>query len=129
MGINNGIPTGGDSPMVRNLSLNLGCSHGNNPLESIIQFGKVDSLVFDGIDNVKGWIFQSEQFFEINRTGEGFKSQIAGLHMKGEALQWLQAYMKRKTKWPSWEEFCMAICVRFGVASKMKPMAEWRNIV
>ncbi|GKV34701.1 hypothetical protein SLEP1_g43051 [Rubroshorea leprosula] len=130
MGINNGILRGSDDiPMVRNLDPNLGCSQGNNPLESMIRFGKVDFPVFDGTDSVKGWLFQSEQFFEINEIGEGFKSQIAGMYMKGKALQWLQAYMKGKIKWSSWEEFCTAVCVRFGVAFKMKPMAKWRNIV
>ncbi|GKV17924.1 hypothetical protein SLEP1_g28376 [Rubroshorea leprosula] len=102
MGINNGILRGSnDNTMVRNLGPNLGCSHSNNPLESMIQFGKVDFPVFDSTDSVKGWLFQSEQFFEINNTREGFKSQIAGMYMKGEALQWLQAYMKGKIKWPS----------------------------
>ncbi|GKV17927.1 hypothetical protein SLEP1_g28378 [Rubroshorea leprosula] len=47
----------------------------------------------------------------------------------GEALQWLQAYMKGKIEWPSWEEFCTTVCVRFGVASKMKLVAEWRNVI
>ncbi|GKV19872.1 hypothetical protein SLEP1_g30072 [Rubroshorea leprosula] len=47
----------------------------------------------------------------------------------GEALHWLQAYMKGRIEWPAWEEFCMAICVRFGVASNMKLVAKWRNVV
>ncbi|GLU10150.1 hypothetical protein SLE2022_269700 [Rubroshorea leprosula] len=130
MGINNGILRGsGNNTKVRNLGPNLGCSQGNNPLESMIRFGKVDFPVFDGTNSVKGWLFQSEQFFEINKTGEGFKSQIASMYIKGEALQWLQAYMKGKIEWPSWEEFCTTVCVRFGVASKMKLVAEWRNVV
>ncbi|GLU16453.1 hypothetical protein SLE2022_328860 [Rubroshorea leprosula] len=37
--------------------------------------------------------------------------------------------MKGKTKWPSWEEFCMVVCVRFGVAFMMKPVAKWRNMI
>ncbi|GKV19875.1 hypothetical protein SLEP1_g30075 [Rubroshorea leprosula] len=51
------------------------------------------------------------------------------MYMKGEALQWLQAYMKGKIEWPAWEEFCTVVCVRFGVASKMKLVAKWRNVV
>ncbi|GLU16084.1 hypothetical protein SLE2022_325340 [Rubroshorea leprosula] len=110
MAINNGILRGsGDNPMVRN----LGPNQGNNPLESMIRFGKIDFPIFDGTDS----------------TGKGFKSQIAGMYMKGEALQWLQAYMKGRIEWPAWEEFCTAVCVRFGVASKMKLVAEWRNVV
>lgn len=77
-------------------------------------------------DNLRGWIYCCDQFFEVDETPPQSKVKIAAVHLDGRALQWHQAYMKGRITRdvPMWEEYVRALSARFGTREYEDPMAE-----
>lgn len=67
--------------------------------------------VFDG-DNPDGWIFRAERYFQMNRTGEAEKLDIAIVSLDGEALSWYQ-WEDRRRAIQSWTELKLLLIKRF----------------
>ncbi|KAL0313875.1 UNVERIFIED_CONTAM: hypothetical protein Sangu_2231900 [Sesamum angustifolium] len=90
---------------------------------------KVEFLKFDG-DDLRGWVFKCEQFFEVDDTPSDAKVKLAAVHIEGRALQWHQVYMKSKLtrEVPNWEEYVRALYDRFGTKLYDDPMAEFMNL-
>jgi len=62
-----------------------GSSGNHNP--SLSRLAQVEFPKFCGED-VQGWIYRCEQFFEVDNIGEEMKVKIALIHLSGKALQW-----------------------------------------
>ncbi|XP_020080220.1 uncharacterized protein LOC109703897 [Ananas comosus] len=106
-------------------------SEGNNAPRSQIfpRFTKIEFPRFDGED-LKGWLYRCEQFFEIDGTAEDAKVKLATIHLEGRALQWHQIFMKsRLTRAiPSWEEYISTLSTRFRSDLFDDPMAELKGL-
>ncbi|KAG8362966.1 hypothetical protein BUALT_BualtUnG0018600 [Buddleja alternifolia] len=90
---------------------------------------KVEFPRFNGED-LRGWIFKCEQFFEVDETLFDAKVRLAAVHLEGKALQWHQVYMKSRLtrEIPSWEVYVRALYDRFGALLYEDPMAELMNL-
>lgn len=77
-------------------------------------------------DNLRGWIYRCDQFFEVDETPPHAKVKIAAVHLDGRAIQWHQAYMKGRITRdvPMWEEYVRALSQRFGAHAYEDPMTE-----
>lgn len=100
-----------------------------NSLAGNLRCGKIEFPSFDGSNSVKGWGFQAEQFFVMNQTLPEAMAQVASMHLKGEALQWLEFYMRGRDRWPCWKDFYSDICMRFDLASHERPWVDLKNVV
>jgi len=92
---------------------------------NLSRLSRVDFPKFEG-DNVQGWIYKCQQFFELDAIAEGKKVTIAAIHLTGRALVWHQSFMKQFAigVWPSWENYKIAIIARFGEGPYDGPLAE-----
>ncbi|XP_047250151.1 uncharacterized protein LOC124886031 [Capsicum annuum] len=80
-----------------------------NPNFQIERLLRIEFPKFYG-DDIKGWMYKAEQFFDYMSTPEEKKVQTAMIYMEGKALQWHQAYMKgRLGAVPSWSDYGRAI--------------------
>jgi len=77
-------------------------------------------------EDVQGWIYKCEQFFEVDNVEEGMKVRIASIHLSEKALQWHQSFMRSRggELWPQWGEYRVAILSRFGSKPFDDPLAE-----
>ena len=50
---------------------------------------KVDFPKFNG-DDLSGWVYKCQQFFEIDGTPQGSKVKLVDINLEGRALQWHQ---------------------------------------
>ena len=84
---------------------------------------------FDG-DDLDGWIFQSNQFFEIDQTPEDAKVKIVVIHLEGKALQWHQNFTRIKTpsEFISWIDYVKALEARFKGIAYADPMSDLKNL-
>jgi len=98
----------------------------NQPLSRL---SRVEFPRFHGED-VVGWIYKCEQFFEIDQTVGSMQVKIASIHLSGKALLWHQSFMKNRglREWPLWEEYKTAITMRFGAKPYDDPLAELMKI-
>ena len=55
------------------------------------RLSKIDFPHFDGED-VQGWVYSCEQFFEVDNTLKNIKVKIASIHLEGKALLWHQSF-------------------------------------
>ncbi|KAG8378560.1 hypothetical protein BUALT_Bualt08G0149600 [Buddleja alternifolia] len=105
---------------------NTGQGHGYNmPSKcSTVEFPR-----FNGEDLI-GWIFRCEQFFEVDETPFDSKVRLVAVHLEGKALQWHQVYMKSRLTRdvPLWKEYVRALHNRFGTLLYEDPMAELMNL-
>lgn len=61
-------------------------SQGGNPFNSYFsRFPKVEFPKFHGED-VLGWVYKGDQFFEVDGTSELSKVKIASIHLDGKVL-------------------------------------------
>jgi len=99
-----------------------GSSNGGNGFSRL---SRVDFPKFDGED-VQGWLYKCEQFFEIDAIPGNRRVKIASIHLSGRALVWHQSFMRGfgLGVWPEWEEYKRAIVDRFGVGPYDDPLAE-----
>ena len=96
-------------------------SHGGN---NTTRLPRIDFPKFEG-DDVQGWIYKCEQFFEVDSVPEHRKVQIASIHLWGRALIWHQSLMKRVVGQElTWEEYKRTILARFGASPFDDPVAE-----
>ena len=79
----------------------------NHPLSRLSQ---VEFSMFWGED-VQGWIYKCEQFFEVDSIGEDVKVRVASIYLSDEALQWHQSFMKSRIGdgWPLWTEYKVVV--------------------
>jgi len=98
----------------------------NQPLSRL---SRVEFTRFYGED-VVGWIYKCEQFFEIDQTVECMQVKIASIHLSGKALLWHQSFMKNRglREWPLRGEYKAAITMRFGAKPYDDPLAELMKI-
>lgn len=94
---------------------------GNN----LSRLSRVDFPKFEGED-IQGWIYRCEQFFELDSIAENRRVKIASIHLSGRALVWHQSYMRGFAAgvWPTWDEYRAAITARFGIEPFDDPLAE-----
>ncbi|KAK4428393.1 hypothetical protein Salat_1138900 [Sesamum alatum] len=94
---------------------NRGQYAGANGYHVLTKCSQVEFLRFSGED-LQGWIYRREQFFEVDEMLFDAKVKLAAVHMEGKALQWHQVYMKSRLtrEAPRWEEYVRALSDRFG---------------
>ncbi|KAG8374568.1 hypothetical protein BUALT_Bualt10G0009000 [Buddleja alternifolia] len=80
---------------------------------------------FNGED-LGGWIFRAEKFFEMDDTPLDTRVQLAAVHFEAKALQWHQNLMRAKLTrdLPPWGEYVQALHDRFGSLPFEDPMSE-----
>ncbi|KAG8377410.1 hypothetical protein BUALT_Bualt08G0030100 [Buddleja alternifolia] len=81
-------------------------------------------------DDLRGWLYKCEQFFEVDETLPLAKVKLASVHLEGKALQWHQMYMKSRLtrEIPNLEEYIRALNDRFGALVYEDPMSELVNL-
>ncbi|KAG8389855.1 hypothetical protein BUALT_Bualt01G0022200 [Buddleja alternifolia] len=105
------------------LSLNKGNRHNSQYNFSFLQKAsyesptkclKIELPKFYG-ENAIDWLYQCEHNFEINRTPEQSRVEVAVMHMEGKALQWYKILLRgRLTREPPrWKEFVDALRFQF----------------
>jgi len=67
---------------------------GNPGGNNFSRLSRIDFPKFEG-DDVQGWVYKCEQFFELDAITEGKKVKKAATHMTGRALVWHQSFMKQ----------------------------------
>ncbi|KAG8377249.1 hypothetical protein BUALT_Bualt08G0008600 [Buddleja alternifolia] len=90
---------------------------------------KVEFPRFSGED-LRGWFFRVEQFFEVDETPRDTLVKIAAVYLEGKALQWHQIFMRARTNqgMPTWGEYVKALQDRFGSLLFEDPMSELMNL-
>ncbi|KAK4413346.1 hypothetical protein Salat_2747200 [Sesamum alatum] len=86
--------------------VNRGQYAGGNGYHVPTKCSQVEFLIFSEED-LRGWIYRCEQFFEVDETPFDAKVKLAAVHMEGKALQWHQVYMKSRLtrEAPRWKEY------------------------
>ncbi|KAG8380917.1 hypothetical protein BUALT_Bualt06G0066500 [Buddleja alternifolia] len=115
---------GGNSP-----TIDTGENSRANGYQLPTKRSKVEFPRFNGED-LRGWLFRSEQFFDVDETPSEAKVRLAALHLDGKALQWHQVYMRARLtrELPGWEEYIKALHDRFGSVTFEDPMSELMNL-
>ncbi|XP_059456434.1 uncharacterized protein LOC132186472 [Corylus avellana] len=81
---------------------------------------RLEFPTFNG-DDPDSWCYRAEQFFEFYDIQERQKLRITAFHMEGKALSWFQA-LRNTNNLSSWNDFLIAIQVRFGKGAYDDPM-------
>ncbi|PKA46982.1 putative mitochondrial protein [Apostasia shenzhenica] len=84
---------------------------------------KIEFPKFSG-DNVMGWVFRCEQFFEISQTPQEWKVKLASIYLDGIALEWHQNFSRSNPTPIGWGVYKEAIKERFGETAYDDPMYE-----
>jgi len=105
-----------------NTTVTGGSSNGNAQ-NSLTRLSKIDFPRFDG-DDVQGWVYRSEQFFEIDNTLDNLKVKLAAIHFSGKALLCHQSFVKSHNEWLEWRYYKIATMARFGVGAFDDPLAD-----
>ena len=108
---------------IANSAITIGEVSSGNSHHPLSRLSRIDFPRFDG-EEVQGWVYKCEQFFEVDNTAENLKVKIASIHLS--SLLWHQSFMKHRSEsgWPKWEEYKMAITTRF----RANPFdAHWQN--
>ncbi|KAG8380503.1 hypothetical protein BUALT_Bualt06G0022400 [Buddleja alternifolia] len=102
---------------------------GNSSYQILTKCSTVEFPKFLG-DDLRGWVYRCEQFFEVDATPSESKVKLAAVHLEGKALQWHQMLMKSRLirNLPNWEEYVRALNERFGTFVYEDPMAELVNL-
>lgn len=87
---------------------------------------KVELPAFDGIDPV-AWITRAETYFEVQRTSEEVRIQLAKLSMEGPTIHWFNIW-RESAKELSWENFKDAMIARFGAGRFDNPFEELKEM-
>ncbi|KAJ7979024.1 Retrotransposon gag protein [Quillaja saponaria] len=95
---------------------------------------RVDLPKFEG-DNFQDWLYQIEQFFEVDMTPEHAKVRLAAINMEGRALQWHRAYIAAIPGGVVlWRHYVADLTLRFGRAdggdplSKLAKLKQWSTV-
>ena len=110
---------------IANMSRGSGEGASGNHTPSLSRLSRVEFPRFWGED-VQGWIYRCEQFFEVDAIEEGLKVRVASIHLSDKALQWDQSFVKNRNgaPLPPWDEYKTAILSRFGPKPFDDPLAE-----
>ncbi|CAM8882331.1 unnamed protein product [Rhodiola kirilowii] len=87
---------------------------------------KLEIPFFSG-ENVVGWLFQIERFFQFHATPTDQKLFIATFYMTGIALSWYQ-WMYSTHQISSWEAFRRNLELKFGSNGYVNHEAELYNL-
>lgn len=92
----------------------------HNNRNSRVEFSK-----FNG-ENLNGWIYICEHFFEYEGTPDEVKVRIAAINLEGKALKWHSAMMKARLGrgLPNWNDYVRALHHHFRQSLYEDPMAE-----
>ncbi|EEF34791.1 conserved hypothetical protein [Ricinus communis] len=91
-----------------------------NGYQMATRFTKIESPTFNGED-LEGWLFKCERFFQIDYTLLMARMKLASIHMEGRALN--------KLGEPPWEEYVLALKGRFGEKAYEDPMADLKGLI
>ncbi|PIN09089.1 hypothetical protein CDL12_18329 [Handroanthus impetiginosus] len=107
----------------------LGEQNLEGDLSVVTQFSRIEFPRFFGED-LKGWTFRCEQFFDMAKTPLHLRVKLASIHLEGEALQWHQVFLKSRLTMtlPTWEEYIQAMIERFGSKMGKDPVIELMHL-
>ena len=90
---------------------------------------RIEFPKFNG-DDLDGWVFKCDQFFEIDYTPKKAKVKIAFIHLESRALQWHQIYVNNRVQGRpiAWNEYVQALTTKFGVVVYKDSMSELKNL-
>ncbi|PKA64689.1 putative mitochondrial protein [Apostasia shenzhenica] len=88
---------------------------------------KIEFPKFSG-ENVMGWVFRCEQFFEISQTPNEWKVKLACIYLDGIALEWHQNFTRTISIPIDWNVYKEAIKERFGNTAFDDPMYELNTL-
>ena len=96
----------------------------NAPKLTCLDFPKFDRA------GLHEWLLKFDQFYDYDGTLNEHKVRIAALHLEGKALPWHQNFMRNRLNrdFPSWNEYTVALNIRFGNDLHYDPMAELMNL-
>ncbi|KAK1327086.1 hypothetical protein QJS10_CPA01g00010 [Acorus calamus] len=83
---------------------------------------RIDFPRFDGIDP-EGWLFQAEQYQELNGVTDAQMVPLASVHLQGDAIPWYH-WLKQSIGLLTWQQFSRAICARFGSRQHIDPCSS-----
>lgn len=99
----------------------------NDKLEEFrLSAKKVELPAFDGFDPM-AWITRAEMYFEVQRTFEEVKIQLAKLSVEGHTIHWFSLW-KESIDEVSWDCFKEALLARFGAGRLDNPFEELKEI-
>ncbi|GJS01327.1 reverse transcriptase domain-containing protein [Tanacetum coccineum] len=87
---------------------------------------KLDFPKFSG-DDVKGWIYRCNQFFQLDNVADNQKVKIASIHLHDKALDWHRNFERRNGLEVTWEKYSEEVLQRFGSFVE-DPMADLKNL-
>ncbi|PKA61698.1 putative mitochondrial protein [Apostasia shenzhenica] len=87
------------------------------------RLAKVELPKFSGQD-VRGWVFRCEHFFEIDNTPPEFRLKLISIYLEGKALHWHQNFLRSRGNAVSWEEYKVAISQRFAERAYEDPLSD-----
>ncbi|KAJ7949633.1 Ty3/gypsy retrotransposon protein [Quillaja saponaria] len=89
---------------------------------------QVEFPKFDG-DNLRTWIFKSQEFFEVDQTPEEMKVQIAAMHFGEKASEWYQGFLEERDMIrPSWNVLLQELQIRFQCNILTRPVIALKNL-
>ena len=99
-------------------------SGANNGTYPFSRLSKIDFPQSNG-ENVQGWIYKCEQFFEVEGSTKNVKVKLASIKLNGKALLWHQSFIRsRNGAWPGWNEYKQLFQLGLGLSLLMIP---WLN--
>ncbi|KAG7575531.1 Retrotransposon gag domain [Arabidopsis thaliana x Arabidopsis arenosa] len=101
----------------------------------ITRIGKVDFPRFDG-NQARDWLFQVEEFFEVDHTPQDMKVKMAAIHFNGKAATWHRSLLHTpgtKRVLRDWEAYKLELLDRFenvldDPISELKQLQETNGI-
>ncbi|XP_020870556.1 uncharacterized protein LOC110225361 [Arabidopsis lyrata subsp. lyrata] len=102
----------------------------------VTRIGKVDFPRFDG-NRARDWLFQVEEFFEVDHTPKDMKVKLAAIHFNGKAATWHRSLLHTpgtKRVLRDWEAYKLELMDRFedvldDPISELKQLQETNGIV
>ncbi|KAJ0851953.1 putative nucleotidyltransferase, Ribonuclease H [Helianthus annuus] len=104
--------------------------NGGNSETRLARLGRLDFPKFNGED-VEGWIYKCNHFFEVDRTPEHLKMRYAVVNLEGKALPWHQGYFKSNNLTVdtiSWDDYSRSATARFSMDLLEDAMEELKNL-
>ncbi|XP_075076397.1 uncharacterized protein LOC142163045 [Nicotiana tabacum] len=90
---------------------------------------QVEFPKFNG-EGLKDWLYQCEQFFDVDGTPESSKVKLASCKVESRALQWHQYFMKHHVtrEWPRWRKYVRCLYAIFGSELFDDPMGDLKDL-
>ncbi|GJU46257.1 retrotransposable element Tf2 [Tanacetum coccineum] len=102
---------------------------GGNQANRVNGYGRLTKLDFPKFsgDDVKGWIYRCNQFFQLDNVADNQKVKIASIHLHDKALDWHRNFERRNGLEVTWERYSEEVLQRFGPIVE-DPMADLKNL-